>query len=308
MSDSPPVSGPFSGGRRIVLVTGLSGAGMSSALKALEDLGYEAVDNLPLSLGGSLARQGGDTPVAMALDSRTWGFSAGNVLQLLDELLALPDTSPELLFLECQDDILQRRFTETRRRHPLATDRPVADGIAHERSLLAPLRSRADVVLDTSALSIHDLRRILSAQYGTQGGGGPRIFVTSFAFRGGVPREADLVFDVRFLDNPHYDPALRPLTGLDSAVADRVAADPDYALFFQNMVRLLEPLLPRYVREGKNYLTIAVGCTGGRHRSVFVAQQLGLWLQEKGYRGGVRHRELSLPDPARSPEDRSTGQ
>jgi UPF0042 nucleotide-binding protein len=277
-----------------VLLTGLSGAGLSTALKALEDAGYEAVDNLPLSVLPALVQpgEGESRPLAVVVDSRTRAFSARALMGLVDDLAARPDIRVRLVFMDSSDDVLQRRFTETRRRHPLASDRPVMDGIQREREMLWPLRMRADLVIDTSLLLSQDLRRLVAGHLRLGGGPSLYIFVTSFSYRLGVPREADLVFDVRFLDNPHYDPELRPLSGLDEPVARRVAADPDFPAFFQGLTGLLRPLLPRYAREGKSYLTVAVGCTGGRHRSVYVARELAGWLGEQGFRVGLSHRDM----------------
>lgn len=289
-SEQPP-----SGGRgRVVLITGLSGAGMSVALKALEDLGYEAVDNLRLSLLPALIEQADprQRPVALVVDSRTRDFSAEAFLQQLDALRANEKLDVRLLFLDCGDEVLQRRFTETRRRHPLAVDRPVPDGIARERTMLLPLKALADLTIDTTQLSIHDLRRSMAGHFRLDEQPALQVFVTSFSFRMGLPREADLVFDVRFLTNPHYDPELRHLTGLDPAVAARVQSDPDFPAFFENLTSLLKPLLPRYNQEGKSYLTIAIGCTGGQHRSVFLAEKLTEWLKERGLKVGLSHREL----------------
>ena len=305
MSDTAPPSPPpgapaaANGRRRVVLVTGLSGAGMSVSLKALEDLGYEAVDNLRLSLVEALIGQdeGGRRPLAVAIDSRTRDFTATAFLDRLERLKARPELDVRLLFLQCDDDVLQRRFTETRRRHPLAADRPVPDGIRRERALLAPLADRADVTLDSTELSIHDLRRVLAGNFGGGGGNRLQVFVTSFSYRLGLPREADLVFDVRFLVNPHYEPALRPLSGRDAAVADMVAGDADFPVFFNGLTNLLGPLLPRYNLEGKSYLTIAVGCTGGRHRSVFVAEKLANWARGRGIPVGLEHRDLERATP-----------
>ncbi|WP_207483312.1 RNase adapter RapZ [Arenibaculum pallidiluteum] len=296
-----PAGGPAGGhpgrpeGRRpVVLLTGLSGAGLSTALKALEDVGYEAVDNLPLSLLPALVPPGeaAGRPLALVVDSRTRAFTAAALTARLDELSARTDLWVRLVFLDCADEVLQRRFTETRRRHPQANDRPVMDGIRREREILWPLRLRADLTLDTSLLSTADLRRLVAGHLRLSADSPIHVFVTSFSFRLGVPREADLLFDVRFLDNPHYDPELRPLSGLDEPVARKVASDPDYPGFFTHLKDLLQPLLPRYAREGKSYLTIAVGCTGGRHRSVFVAARLAEWLGEQGYRVGLYHRDM----------------
>ncbi|PNQ94944.1 RNase adapter RapZ (plasmid) [Azospirillum argentinense] len=294
-----PMEQPAGQGGQLVLVTGMSGAGMSIALKALEDLGYEAVDNLRLSLVPALLEQADPRkrPLALVIDSRTRDFSAHAMLDEVEALKAHAELEVRLVFLDCGDETLQRRFTETRRRHPLAIDRPVPDGIQLERAMLLPLKQRADVTIDTTQLSIHDLRRILAGnfQIGTQAA--LQVFVTSFSFRMGLPREADLVFDVRFLTNPHYDPELRPLTGLDPRVAARVEGDPDFAEFFRHLTDLLQPLLPRYNQEGKSYLTIAVGCTGGKHRSVFVAERLAAWLGGLGLKVGISHRELERQAP-----------
>lgn len=288
--------------RPVVVITGMSGAGLSTALKALEDLGYEAVDNLRLSLLTALVTQAHDRPLAIGIDSRTRDFAADALMAELEGLRQQPILFVRLLFMECSDEVLQRRYTETRRPHPLALDRTVADGIARERRLLWPLRDSADVVIDTSDLSIHDVRRLLTGHFRLDSDPTLHVFVTSFSFRHGLPREADLVFDVRFLDNPHWEPALRPLTGLDAKVGAYIERDADYSVFFTRMTDLLKPLLPRYAREGKSYLTIAVGCTGGRHRSVFAAQRLTDWLRAQGHKVGLSHRELerqaSGPEPA----------
>ena len=288
-SDDPPPAAAT----RVVLVTGLSGAGRSTALKMLEDMGYEAVDNLPLSLlprlvGGTSRRE---RPIAVGIDIRTRDFAVPGLLAEIDRLR----TDAKLLFLDCDDEALARRYTETRRRHPLAGDRPVMDGIRLERDRVSPLRARADVVVDTSVLKPQELKRLLTGHFGLGGRPSLGLFVTSFSFRQGLPREADLVFDVRFLENPYYDPVLRPLTGLDAPVQAHIAKDPVFADFFDNLIRLIAPLLPRYDREGKSYLTIAVGCTGGRHRSVYVAERIGAWLADHGQSVTVSHRDISRP-------------
>lgn len=279
---------------RAVVVTGLSGAGKTSALKVLEDLGYEAVDNLPVSLLSGLVRPGEGLarPLAVGVDIRTRDFGVDPVLAAIDRLKAEQGLDVRILFLDCDDDVLTRRFTETRRRHPLAADRPLLDGIRHERALVTPLKRLADVVFDTSNLQPGEFKRALGGHFGIEADKGLVVFVTSFAYRAGLPREADLVFDCRFLANPHYVAELKPLTGKDEGVAGYIAADPVFADFFNSMTNLLSPLLPRFAAEGKSYLTIAVGCTGGRHRSVFVAEKLAAWLKEGGVRVELRHREL----------------
>lgn len=286
--------------RHILLVTGLAGAGRSTALKCLEDIGYEAVDNLPLDLLPLLLAGLGQTtlpdlakPLAIGIDSRTSGFSSERFIDLVRQLKAESTLKVSLLFLDCEDDVLQRRYTETRRRHPLAQDRPVADGIQRERTLMAPVRDRADLMLDTSDTAIGDLKVLLSGHFGTAARSELAVTVLSFSYRQGLPRESDLVFDVRFLDNPHYNQELKPLTGEDLAVGKAIEADPAFPGFFAALTSLLWPLLPGYEAEGKSYLTIAIGCTGGRHRSVFVAGRLAAWLRDKGRSVTLRHRDLA---------------
>jgi len=281
--------------RRLLLVTGLSGAGHSSALKALEDMGYEAVDNLPLFLLGGLIENPEmlARPIAIGVDSRTRDFSVEALEQHMARLRALPGVELRLLYLDCSDDMLQRRFKETRRRHPLAADRPVIDGIAQERALLAPLRHIADVAIDTSELRLGDLKQMLLGHFAVEKTQAA-LSVISFSYREGLPREADLVFDVRFLRNPHYDETLRPHTGRDAAVADFIEADPAFPPFFASLTAMLGPLLPAYDREGKSYVTIAIGCTGGRHRSVHLAERLAAWLKGLGRNVHLRHRDIDI--------------
>lgn len=299
MASVPPTTGyTAEAPLPVVVATGMSGSGLSTAMKCLEDLGYEAVDNLRLSLLQPLVSQSHDRPLVIGIDSRTRDFNAQALLDQIEQLRRRPDLRVRLLFMDAHADALQRRYTETRRPHPAAADRPVLDGIAHERVIMQPLRDAADEVVDTTYFSIHDTRRHLAGLFHLDDGPALKIFVTSFSYRHGVPREADLVFDVRFLDNPHWDPRLRPMTGLDNPVADYIAQDPDYAGFFDNLTRLLEPLLPRYVREGKHYLTIAIGCTGGRHRSVFITHALVEWLKGRGFKVGEAHRDLDRKEPA----------
>jgi UPF0042 nucleotide-binding protein len=296
MSGSQPrPAGATAERQRVLLVTGMSGAGKTAALKALEDIGYEAVDNLPLSLLTSLVQSPGAStgrPLAIGVDIRTRDFGVEPFLHELDALIAHPELDVRLLFLDCDDEILRRRYTETRRRHPLALDRPVSDGIAHERRLVSPLRDRADAVIDTSSLMAADLRRVLHGKFALAASPELAVFVVSFSYRHGLPREADLVFDVRFLDNPHYVDALRPLTGRDKAVADYITRDAGWQPFFESVTNMLKPLIPRFSQEGKSYLTIGVGCTGGRHRSVFAAEAIAEWLRNQGLRVGLAHRDV----------------
>lgn len=286
--------------RPVVLVTGLSGAGKASILRTLEDLGHETVDNPPLIILEELVADGA-TPIAIGVDARSRGFEAADVLGVVQRLRRRADIATTLVFATAEEPVLLRRYSETRRRHPLAPGGPlgsrVAEGIAREAALLTPLREAADWVIDTSDLPLPDLRRLVEQRFRAAGGAGLDIAVVSFAYPKGLPREADLVFDMRFLRNPHYDPALRPLTGQDAPVAAFVEGDPDFAQVWSRMTGLLEALLPRYVAEGKKYLTVALGCTGGRHRSVLVAERLAAHLASQGWRVDLIHRELARVEP-----------
>lgn len=282
---------------RLVLVTGMSGAGRSLALKALEDTGFIAIDNMPLAFLGSLAARERETSrdVAVGVDVRTRDFGVGSLLDGMDRLRADNAIRTSLLFLDSSDEVLRRRFTESRRPHPLAGDRPVMDGIARERHLLAGLRDRADLMIDTTDLEPAGLRRILAGHFGPGADRRMTIFATSFSYRHGIPRDADLVFDVRFLANPHYESALRPLTGRDEKVGSYIESSEGFPLFFDRLTALFETLIPGFEREGKSYLTIAIGCTGGRHRSVFVCERLAAWLRERGYGVDLSHRDVDIP-------------
>lgn len=282
-------------GAQVVIVTGMSGAGRSTALKAFEDIGFEAVDNLPLPLLSNLVggRPGVARPLAIGVDVRTRGFRVADFRAAAAKMRTRRGLSVKTVFLDCDNEVLRRRYAETRHRHPLAADRPVMDGIRHERRLLTPLKTEVDAVIDTTDLAPGMLRQRLVAVVKPKVNRELAVFVTSFSYRYGLPREADLVFDVRFLANPHYEAKLQPLTGRDKRVAKFIAADPGYEPFFASLTALILPLLPRFEREGKSYLTIAVGCTGGRHRSVFVAEALGSWLHRHGQRVTLHHRDIS---------------
>ncbi|PWR18771.1 RNase adapter RapZ [Zavarzinia compransoris] len=278
----------------VVLLTGLSGAGKSTSMKALEDLGYETIDNLPLAFLGALLSPESDHPargVAINVDIRSRGFNTEQFLRRVDSLRGRPDLDLQLLFVDCAEGVLAQRYTETRRRHPMAEDRPVTDGIALEQRLMFPVRDEADEVIDTTLLSTNDLKRLIAGLFPLDEFAGLTVTVMSFSFKKGLPREADLVFDVRFLANPHWVPDLRPGTGRDPEVAAHVAADPAFPEFDAHVTGMLTFLVPLYRREGKSYLTIAFGCTGGRHRSVFMAERVGGVLREGGHRVTVIHRD-----------------
>lgn len=272
----------------VVIVTGVSGAGKSTALRALEDAGFDAVDNPPLTLAPALVAEGATgVGLALGVDLRSRGFSAEALIQFLGET-----PGARLMFLDCDVDIALRRFTETRRRHPLVDAGSPADGIRREKEMLEPLRTHAERVIDTSLLTARELRRLVQEAFGATTARRLGVAVESFSFAKGAPRGADLVFDVRFLANPHYEDALRPLTGLDAPVADYVAGDANFAPFIERLQDLTLFLLPLFEREGKSYLTIAIGCTGGRHRSVAVTERLGRVLTERGWPVRIAHREI----------------
>jgi UPF0042 nucleotide-binding protein len=284
--------------QRILLVTGLSGAGKSTALKTLEDLGWEVVDNLPLSLldhllstplgkGSSRRRR----PLAIGIDSRTRDFDARRIVEQIKALTGDHSFPIETLYFDCAGSELLRRYSETRRRHPLAPDRPATDGIAAERELMEPLRRWADHVVDTTDTSPNALQQQVRERFGSPASA-PTLTVMSFGFSRGIPRNADTVFDMRFLRNPYWDDGLRDLTGRDAPVAAYIAADEGYGAV-DKMEELLLALLPRYRAEGKSYVTIAFGCTGGRHRSVHVAERVANRLREAGFSPTVEHRDLA---------------
>jgi RNase adapter protein RapZ len=284
---------------RVVLVSGLSGGGKSSVLRALEDIGYEAVDNPPLPMIEEVVRRS-DRRLAIGVDARTRGFDGPSVLAAIERLRADPRLLPELVYVWADETVLLRRYSETRRRHPLAPGGGVQEGIAREAELTAPLRAAAALVLDTSDLPLAAMRILIERQFGL-GSAEMAVSLVSFAYPHGLPRDADLVFDARFLRNPHYDTILRPRTGLDADVASYVEQDPDFRPFLSMVEGLIDLLLPRFVREGKKYVTIAVGCTGGRHRSVHVVECLAAHLarrtaagaEEAGWLLHVSHRELA---------------
>lgn len=284
--------------RRLLLVTGLSGAGKSTALDVLEDLGWETIDNFPMRFLERLVSPLEDQPneergpLAIGFDSRTRGFVPADIIALLKSLTHSDELSVSFMFIDCADSELERRYNETRRRHPMTQGRPLLDGISAERELLEPLRRWADTVIDTSALATNELQALIRDQFGTSGASEATLTISSFGFARGMPPLADLVFDMRFLDNPHWVDGLRELTGRDAPVGEHIRKDAGFAPAFERIYDLLLTLLPLYQAQGKAYVHVAFGCTGGRHRSVFTAEQMAQGLREAGFSPTVRHRNL----------------
>lgn len=286
---------------KVLLITGMSGAGKSTALSVLEDLDYEAIDNLPINLLPSLIGLAmkndpdhANPALAIGVDARTRNFQPDNILKVLTQLREQANIAIKIVYFDCGNEMLTSRFTETRRRHPLAKDRPVSDGIIRERQMMEIIKAQSDYVFDTSELSIHDLRRMLSQHFERAQGDGLSISICSFGYPKGLPRDADLVFDVRFLRNPYYDEKLKHLTGRDADVGEYIMKDPVFKTSWEKISSLILSLLPQYKAEGKSYLTIAFGCTGGQHRSVFVSEELSRLLKDNNYKVNLNHRELSL--------------
>lgn len=281
---------------QLLIITGLSGSGKGTALKALEDLGFYAVDNLPIGLIPKFADLARDSArvsrAALVVDIREGG-ALKRFPAIYRELRARFPV--KLLFLEADDATLARRFSETRRPHPLGSGATVAENIAEERRMLAPIRAMADPIIDTSRLNVHELRDVVAEKFGERPQANLRINVTSFGFRHGVPADSDLVFDVRFLPNPNYIPQFKPLTGRNPKVARYIRSFPQTLEFIQRISELLIYLIPHYIGEGKSYLTISFGCTGGRHRSVMIAGEIRKRLAEAGFKAKETHRDLDKP-------------
>lgn len=298
MQDESGKDGEAPGKQRVLLVTGMLGAGKTTALRVLEDLGWEVVDNFPVRLLDGLIESapenshGTRTPLAIGFDSRTRGFDPERVIAQVKALEKREDIELNTLFLDCSSQELERRYNETRRRHALASDAPVSTGIRAEREVLAPLRRWAELLIDTSEFTANDLQRVIREQFASSANEEMTVTVSSFGFSRGMPPIADLVFDMRFLDNPHWDPELRPQTGRDATVGDYIRRDPAFADAFARIRDLLLLLLPRYRAQGKAYVHIAFGCTGGRHRSVFTAEQIAAALREAGFSPTLLHRNL----------------
>ncbi|MCR2834976.1 RNase adapter RapZ [Parerythrobacter lacustris] len=284
------------GRQRILLVTGVSGAGKTTALRVLEDLGWEAIDNFPIRLLGRLlgseGEQGQSGPLAIGFDSRTRGFVPASIIDRVKKLSQRPDLLITTLFIDCGSGELERRYNETRRRHPMASGRPVHVGIHAERELLEPLRRWADAVIDTTDYTSNDLQQAIREGFAAGAPQDMSVILSSFGFARGTPPLADLVFDMRFLDNPHWIEGLREQTGLDAPVAEHIQQDPAFDTAFRQIRELLLTLLPRYRAQGKSYVHIAFGCTGGRHRSVFAAAKMDEALRKEGFSPTVIHRNL----------------
>lgn len=278
---------------KIVLVTGPSGAGRSTAINAFEDLGYETIDNMPLALvpsfltGPPLGRD-----IALGMDVRTRDFDVKGVLELVDMITEQEGYTCSLFYVDASAEVLLRRFSETRRRHPLKPDDMPAVGIAAEKDLLVALRSRADLLINTTDLSPHDLRDEITSHFGGVDGSHLAVNIQSFSYKRGVPRGIDMVLDCRFLRNPYWDPSLRGKSGLDQPVRSYVQEDKRYKAFFDQTLQLVALLLPAYLEEGKSHFTIGLGCTGGQHRSVTLTEELAQSLATLGWQVAVRHREL----------------
>jgi UPF0042 nucleotide-binding protein len=288
---------PAPGKQRILLVTGVLGAGKTTALRALEDLGWEIVDNFPIRflerfIDNTEDDDAAATPRAIGFDSRTRGFDPRSAIDLVKRLSKRDDLEVTTLYLDCAVGELERRYNETRRRHHLSADLPVAAGITAEHELMEPLRRWADVVINTTAFSANTLQQAMREHFAPASGPALTLTITSFGFAKGMPPVADFIFDMRFLDNPHWDLTLRPMTGRDAPIASFIRRDPAFDDAFNGIRDLLLRVIPRFRLQGKAYVNIAFGCTGGRHRSVFMAEQIGAALRDSGFSPTMIHRNL----------------
>jgi UPF0042 nucleotide-binding protein len=287
MTNSDPTT------KRVVLVTGPSGAGRSSAIKVLEDLGFEAIDNMPLRLIPALLDDlDAGKSMALGIDPRTRDFSLAAVVDALGLIAQDASVVPELLYLDCATEVLLLRFSETRRRHPLAEGGRLVAGIERELKILGPVRELADILIDTSDLNVHELRTEVEHWFSNGADHRLSVSVQSFSYKRGLPRSVDMVFDCRFLKNPYWEPSLRSATGKEQRVADYIASDSRFVPFLKKVQDLALWLLPAYLDEGKSHLSIAFGCTGGQHRSVAMAENLATTLNTEGWQVSLRHREL----------------
>lgn len=277
---------------RVVLVTGPAGAGRSSAINVLEDIGFEAIDNLPLSLVSRLLTEPLERSLALGIDPRNREFSLDSLLNLIRALTKQLSAPPEILYLDCSHEVLLKRYSETRRRHPMAPDSNPSEGIVKEIALLSPIRAMANYLVDTTGLSVHDLKAELKYWFEDASTASLSVTLLSFSYKRGLPRQADIVLDCRFLANPHWNEGLRPFDGRTDQVQQFVMADPKYQPFFDQVCNMLTLLLPAYKTEGKAHLTVGFGCTGGKHRSVTLAEQTAKALDAAGWWVSIRHREV----------------
>ncbi len=284
--------------QRVLLVTGMLGAGKTTALRVLEDLGWEVIDNFPIRLLERLLDSHDTenlehTPIAIGFDSRTRGFNPHAITALVKKLNLRQNIELTTIYLDCSGEELQRRYNETRRRHHLAIDMPAVSGISAEREIMEPLRRWADMVISTTSFAANELQQAIRELFAPDYGPDITLTISSFGFARGMPPVADFVFDMRFLDNPHWDSTIRPLTGQDQAVADFIKRDPAFSDVYGQILQLLKTVLPRFQDKAKAYVHVAFGCTGGKHRSVYMAEQVAAALLNEGYRPTILHRNLS---------------
>ncbi len=285
--------------KHLVLITGPSGAGRTTAIHALEDSGFEVIDNLPLSLIPALIDAPLEgRPLALGIDVRNRDFSIAQLIELIDSLNARPNVRSEVLYLDCAANALVRRYSETRRKHPISPEAPPLKGIEQELGLMVPIKARADILIDTTPLSPHDLKSEVRQWFGLDNDIAMGVSVQSFSYKRGLPRSVDMMFDCRFLQNPHWEEALRPQTGKDKPVQDFVRKDPSFEAFLDQVFQLVTLVLPQHAKEGRSHVSIAFGCTGGRHRSVTLAEALFDKLSSvEDWHLSVRHRELERAVP-----------